>query len=338
MKRLLIIGFCIVYYSILFAQTANPALGEVFRDDVIPRIDIEIPQASLNAIYSDIWSYTEHKAIFIFDNGTVRDTLDDIGFRLRGNTSRNSQKKSFKVSFNTHVAGRKYHNLEKLNLNGEHNDPSIIRSKLCWDILRNMEIPAPRANHVELYINNNYYGLYINVEHIDEEFVESRFGNNDGNLYKGFWGVDFNYINSNPNSYKLQDNGRRTYDLKTNTDEDDYSDLAEFIAVLNNTPLFDLPCKLENVFNVEQYLKVLAFDVITSNWDGPVWNKNNCYIYKNTATGKFEFIPYDLDNTLGISWMPNINWSNRDIYQWSASWEDRPIYERILQVQEYKDR
>ena len=338
MKRLLMVVFCIIYYSTMFAQSANPSLGEVFRDNVIPRIDITIPQSSLNAIYSDVWSYTEHKARFIFDNGTVRDTLEDIGFRLRGNTSRSSQKKSFKVSFNTFETGRKYYGLEKLNLNGEHNDPTITRSKLCWDMLRDMNIAAPRANHVELYINNNYYGLYINIEHIDEEFAESRFGNKDGNLYKGFWGVNFNYKGSNPDLYKFEDNGRRVYSLKTNTDVDDYSDLAEFIAVLNNTPLYDLPCKLEKVFNVEQYLKVLAFDVIAANWDGPVWNQNNCYIYKNTTTGKFEYIPYDLDNTLGVSWFSNINWGNRDIYQWSASWGNRPTYERILQVQEYKDR
>ena len=35
-----------------------------------------------------------------------------------------------------------------------------------------MNIPAPRSNHVKVYINDNYYGLYINVEHIDEEFIK----------------------------------------------------------------------------------------------------------------------------------------------------------------------
>ena len=58
---------------------------------------------------------------------------------------------------------------------------TITRSKLGWDILRNFEVPAPRCNHIELYLNNQYVGVYANVEQIDEEFVESRFGNKDGN-------------------------------------------------------------------------------------------------------------------------------------------------------------
>ena len=86
------------------------------------------------------------------------------------------------------------------------------------------------------------------------------------------------------------------YDLKNNGSAD-YSDLIEFLDILNRTPPADLPCELEEVFNVDSYLKVIAFDIFSGNWDGPIYNKNNCYLYKNTATGKFEYIPFDLDNT-----------------------------------------
>ena len=334
MKELLI-GFFLLSVILINAQTPIPEKGEVFKDNVLPRVDILISQASLDYILASANqnSNQEFEATFIFDNGTVRDTVPQVGFRLRGNTSRGAKKKSFKVSFNTFISGRKYQDLEKMNLNGEHNDPSISRSKTCWDLLRKMEIPATRANHVELYINGNYYGLYINVEHIDEEFVDLRFGNKDGNLYKCLWGSDFTYINSNPATY---DNG--VYNLQTNKTENDFTDLMEFITVLNNEPLATLPCELEKVFNIDSYLKVMAFDVLTGNWDGPLWNKNNCYLYKNTATGKFEYIPYDVDNTLGVSWFPNIDWGARNIYQWGGDWEARPLYDRILAVQEYKDR
>lgn len=338
MKRDLLLLFILLLMNHSYGQTPVPDLGEVFRNDVVPRVDIIIPDNSLNQILdpANAWSDTEYAANFIFNNGNIIDTVTNVGFRLRGNTSRMAQKKSFKVSFNTNQSGRKFYDLEKLNLNGEHNDPSISRSILCWNLLRKIGIPAPRANHVELYINGNYYGLYVNVEHIDENFVANRFGNNDGNLYKCYYGVDFNYISNNSDAYKFGDNGRRTYELKTNKDIDDYSDLAEFINVLNNTPLTDLPCELEAVFNVDDYLKIIAFDILTANWDGPIWNKNNCYIYKNTVTGKFEYIPFDLDNTYGVSWFSSVDWGNRDIYQWSKS--NRPIYERILDVPEYRDR
>lgn len=310
----------------------------VFKDDVVPRVDILIPPDSLAVLLApgnEESNYHWH-AVFIYDNGEVKDTLQNIGFRLRGNTSRFSKKKSFKVSFNTYEPGRKWEGLEKLNLNGEHNDPSVVRSKICWDLLRRMEVPASRANHVELYINGNYFGLYINVEHVDEEFVQLRFGNNDGNLYKCLWPADLVYKGDNPELYKESFGGRRAYDLIINESEDDYSDLANFINVLNNAPLNELPCELEQVFNVDNYLKVIAFDILTGNWDGPIFNKNNFYLYHNEATGRFEYIPYDLDNTFGIDWF-NIDWATRDVYNW-ASGEPRPIYKRLLMVPEYRDR
>jgi hypothetical protein len=329
----------ILAFSISRAQNPFPELAPVFQDDIIPRVDIFLPPDSLAVILApgnEESNYHFH-ATFVFDNGLEKDTLENIGFRLRGNTSRYAKKKSFKVSFNTYEPGRKWEGLEKLNLNGEHNDPAVARAKVCWDMARWLGVPAPRANHVELYINGDYFGLYINVEHIDEEFVQLRYGNNDGNLYKCLYPADLDYKGSNPNLYKEVYYGRRAYELITNTDLDDYSDLAYFIDVLNNTPMQDLPCELEQVFEVDTYLKAIALDILTANWDGPIFNKNNFYLYHNLASGKFEYIPYDLDNTFGIDWF-GIDWASRNIYNWEHPSEPRPIYERILAVPAYRDR
>ncbi len=323
----------------LQAQYTVPAKGEIFRDDVIPRIDISLPADSLAAILdpANRDSDYHYHARFIFDNGTIRDTLDNIGFRLRGNTSRQSAKKSFKVSFNTYEKGRKYQGLEKFDLNGEHNDPSIARAKICWELYREAGVPASRANHIELYINGQYFGLYIHVEHVDEVFVKNRFHNNDGNLYKCLWPADLKYLGSNPHFYKIMAGDRRVYELKTHVIQDDYSDLAAFIDVLNRAPVADLPCELEPLFDVNTYLKVMALDILTANWDGPIFNKNNFYLYHDQKTDRFVYIPFDLDNTFGIDWF-QIDWAKRNIYQWGHDTEARPIYERILQVPIYRER
>ena len=331
----LLIAALILLPCFLRAQPDLPPPGEVFIDEVVPRIDIYIDPDTLEWILDNVESNIEFHADFQFDNGNIDETIEDIGFRLRGNTSRYSQKKSFKVSFNTYDAGAKWYGHEKLNINGEHNDPSVIRSKLCWDLLFNLDVPGPRSNHVEFYINDDFRGLYINVEHIDEEFVLSRFGNNDGNLYKCLYPADLAYLGSDPENYKLVANGHRVYDLKTNTEVDDYSDLALFIDVLNNTPDEDFLCEIEKVFNVYDYLKIIAFDVITADWDGYIFNKNNFYLYHNTETGKFEYINYDLDNTFGIDWF-NILWAERDVYDWHQ--EFRPLYSRIMNTPELRSQ
>jgi spore coat protein CotH len=201
---LLIIGFS------LLSQPYFPEAGQVYRTDVIPRVDITISEDTLQWIYDHPESLKEWKAQFIFTAGGEADTIEDVGFRIRGKTSRYAVKKCFKVSFNTFTSGGKFHGIEKMNLNGDHNDPSLIRSHLTWNLFEDMQVPAPRSNHVEVYINDRYYGLYINTEHVDEEFVESRFGNNLGNLYKCLYPADLTYLGGNPEDYKS--NG---YTLKT---------------------------------------------------------------------------------------------------------------------------
>ncbi len=331
MKRILLfILICAVAFENVSAQPVFPDNGQLFVDTVVPRIDITVNPDTLDWIYANPDSDREFHAAFVFDNGTVRDTVDPVGFRLRGNTSRYSKKKSFKVSFNTFTPGGKYYGVEKMNLNGEHNDPTIMRSKVMWDILRRWDIPAPRANHVRVYINGNYYGLYINVEHIDEEFVLSRFGNNDGNMYKCLWPADLAYRGPDPDSYKLWNGTRWTYELTTNEEENDFSDLAAFIGVLENSPDGSLVCDLDALFNTYDYLKVMVAQIFCGDWDGYLYNKNNFYLYHNTLTGTFEYIPYDVDNTFGIDWF-GIDWASRNIYTWQpGGTEVRPLYDRLI--------
>lgn len=339
MRNIFILLVLIIGFTNLNGQAIFPENGPLYNDNTVPRIDITINPDTLHWIYQqeNLDSDIEFSAIFIFNNGIIHDTIENVGFRLRGNTSRHSQKKSFKVSFNTFTSGAKYYGVEKLNLNGEHNDPSVMRAKIGWDILRKWNIAAPRSNHVEVYINNNYYGLYLNVEHIDEEFVKSRFAKNDGNLFKCLYPADLDYLGSNPDAYKLMADDRRVYELKTNKEIDDYSDLAEFIDIINNTSNNNLVCELEDVFNVYDYLKVIAVDILTGNWDGPIYNKNNFYLYHNTTTDKIEYIPYDLDNTLGIDWF-GIDWATRNIYNWSPSGDPRPIYTSIMNNDELRNQ
>lgn len=339
MRRFFLLTLLTSFLMQSYGQPDQPEMGRLFADHLIPRFEILIHPDSLDALFEHPEEKHEFPATFIFSDGYVTDTVENVGFRCRGNTSINASKKSFHVSFNTFEDGREYRGVEKLDINGQHNDPSVIRSKLAWDTFREMGIPAPRSNHVEMYINGEYYGIYINEENIDEKFTMKRFENNHGNLYKCTWPADLDYIGDNPDVYKMENGGERVYELKNNNYADNYSDLSEFISVLNQTPLNELPCALDTLFNVQQYLKVIAVDIYTGNWDGYIYNKNNFYLYHNQKTGRFEYIPYDVDNTFGISWW-DIDWSQRNLYEWSpgSSDEPRPLYNRILQVDQYRDQ
>lgn len=334
--RLFVLVVLLLQSLVSFTQPAFPDAGKLYTLDEVPRIDIIIHPDSLKEIYDFPESNREYKAVFVFKSSGLHDTVYDIGFRLRGNTSRYSNKKSFKVSFNTFTKGGKFEGVEKLNLNGEHNDPSSSRAIIYWYILRKAGVAGARANHVQVFINNNYYGLYTNVEHIDEEFVNTYYGNKKGNLYKCLWPADLTWLGPAQSEYKYMNGDHRAYELKINEQTDDYSDLVNFIKTINLTSANQLECETEKIFNVQDYLKVVAVDVMTGNWDGYIYNKNNFYLYNNPSSGLIEYIPYDVDNTFGIDWF-DIDWASRNIYNW-ASEESRPLYKRLMLIPDYKSQ
>ena len=94
---------------------------------------------------------------------------------------------------------------------------------------------------------------------------------------------------------------------------------------------------LEPVFNVNTFLKSLILDILTGNWDGPHYNKNNFYLYHNPRTDLFEYIPFDLDNTIGIDWF-GVDWASRNIYDWAPQGEPRPLYQRLMAIPVFRER
>jgi spore coat protein CotH len=315
------------------AQNVYPKKGVVFNDDIVPRVDILINKDSLSTLIDEANVELDHEyqASFIWNDGSNIDTVENIGFRLRGNTSRVSAKKSFKIKF-TYFGSKKFHGLTDLNLNGEHNDPSIIRSKLNWDIMQLAGLEGPRANHVRLYINGEYRGLYINVENIDEAYFKKRNKDANGQLFKCYYGSDLTYLGNNPAKYNLD-----VYQPTNHVDNPDIWKLIDFTEVLSQPSELNFRCKLEPIFDVDDYLKRMAFEVLIGHWDNLVYNTNNAYLYFNPISKKMEILSFDLDNTYGIDWFKE-DWSTRNIYSWSKSGKARPIYTNLLSVPEYKKR
>lgn len=306
----------------------------VYDDSSVARVDIYVDPLALEWMYDydNVESDSLHMAYIYYQNEYINDTLEQVGFRLRGNTSRTSQKKSFKLDFNHFVSGRDFYGLEKINLNGEHNDVSIIRSKLSWDIFNSIGMVATRANHIEVYINDTYYGLYISVEHIDDTFLSRNFDNGSGNLWKCLWPANLGYRGSNPSDYHPWVDDNRPYDLKTNDDEYDFTQLARLIHIINNDP-----DSLEHVLDVSEFIKYLAINILTGGWDDYRSLQNNFYLYHQPNIGRFLLIPYDYDNTFGVDWF-SVDWDNIDPYSYYLIADtDRPLADIIFDNEHYRN-
>lgn len=331
MKKLLIYAALV-----MFAGIKAPAQQEnLFNDSILSSIYITLSPDSLKLLYDSVLSDHYYKAGFVFSDGQNTDTLDNIGFRLRGNTSRYAKKKSFKISFNEYVPGRKYGGVKKINLNGEHNDPTMIREKLFYDLWKKCGMKERRTSFTKVFINGRYYGLYTNLEEMDKEWLERVYPDKSGNLYKCTWPADLVFYGTDPQTYKNMVNGTvtggRVYDLQTNQAADDYTHLVELISQLNQTPDDSFTVHINQVLNTGNFLKALALDVATGNWDDYGFNKNNYYLYDNPVNGKFDFITYDPDNTFGVDWF-NIDWAVRNYKSWVNTSFALPMAQKLLKI------
>ena len=314
---------------------------KLYDDTQVAIINITVDPYALDWMYNNVESDSMHLATVHFKNAWIDESIDSVGLRLRGNTSRYSQKKSFKLSFNTFIPGREFYGVDKLNINGEHNDPSIIRSKLCWDFFKAIGLAASRAAHAALYINGIYFGLYISVEHVDDEFLNNHFSDDSGNLWKCLWPADLTYRGSNGEDYYPYHDDVRPYELKTNVELYDYSKLAKLIDAVNNTPNDSFADSLEQILCVPEVLKYFAINILTGSWDDYWFLKNNYYLYYEPALGKFHWIPYDYDNTFGVDWF-SVDWAKVDPYVFANMEEvqgelpgPRPLAERLMDNAQY---
>lgn len=328
---------------ILFPISAIVAQSDdswkIYDDTHLARIDITIDTTALNWIYNNVQSDSEHYAAFHFKNKWIDEAVDSIGFRLRGNTSRVSQKKSFKVSFNSFMKGRKFHGVTKLNLNGEHNDPSIIRSKLSFDLFHDIGIAASRAHHVRVYINKKYYGLYISVESMDGQFLKKNYADDTGNLWKCLYPADLTYLGADPNLYKAVMNSPTTpaYELSTNEETGDFMAFAKLVDVINNTPAAAFPDSIEKYLYVNHILEYFAVNTLVGSWDDYRSLMNNYYLYHVQSENKFTIIPYDYDNTFGVDWSGE-NWSTANPYNPPTVVAGaRPLSDKLLANNQFRD-
>ena len=320
----------IVLSSQLYADDS----WKVYDDTEIATINITIDADDLEWMYNwqNVESDSLHPATIHFQNAYIDETIDSIGFRLRGNTSRTSAKKSFKVDFNHFFPGREFFDVEKLNLNGEHNDPSIVRSKICWDLFQDIGMVSSKAAHAKVFINGDYFGLYVSVEHVDDSFLSRNYADDSGNLWKCLWPADLSYRGDDPEDYHPYYDDKRPYELKTNKDEYDYSKLARLIRILHQTP-----DSLELVLDIKETIQYFAMNILTGSWDDYRFLKNNYYLYHDPSDDLIHWIPYDYDNTFSIDWF-DIDWSTIDPYDYAVIDNDgRPLTEYLFSQTRYKN-
>ena len=157
---------------------------DVFATDQILKVELSFSQSGFwDSLVNNYSSETYMKADVTITDLTGVQVLEDIGIRLKGNSSYGhpGDKKSFKIDFNRYVDSLDYDKLEKLNFNNCFKDPTFMREKIMYDLSHDAAVPAPRCIFANVYMNGTYWGFYDVVEQIDDDFLNTHFDNSSEN-------------------------------------------------------------------------------------------------------------------------------------------------------------
>jgi len=280
-------------------ETRADSSDVMFSEDVVHYYELEfyVPDwtAQLEANKDSGEIYLAAKLTY-HHPGIENIVLDSVGVRYKGNSSyfnaKNSPKKSFKLSFDEY-RDQTFFGCEKINLNNCDQDPSYLREKIGYDIIRKY-MPAPRTAFAVLSVAGTMIGVYTQVEQVDDLFLERNFQNPDGNLYKaGDDGATLEYINENQSTYEA------IYELKTNERKNDWSGFVDMVYKLNKTDKNQFAATMRGCLNVDNCMRYLAWTMLLSNFDSYTGSGRNYYLYDDPASGQFMFIPWDVNLAFG---------------------------------------
>jgi hypothetical protein len=196
--------------------------------------------------------------------------IPDAQIRLRGNPKNwvhSPDKLQFHVAFDRVDKQGRFLGLAAMAFESSHANRHMLRDRLALSIMRDMGVTAACANHARVVINDEYYGLYTNLEKFDEVFLERAFDDPTGNLWD-----------------------RHSWELKTNK-KTATTDRIEALAEVESIE------EVETYLDVEQALMVYAAEAMLPDSDGCWAGGYNYFFYDDPLSGKFKLLPWDKDST-----------------------------------------
>jgi len=224
----------------------------------------------------------------------------DVGVHYRGLSSfmmvPADRKRSLNISLDYVHDGQDIDSYNTFNLLNSHEDPSYLRSILYYQIAREY-IPAPKANFVRVVINGENWGVYVNVQQFNKDFVKDNYDTKKGARWKvpGNPGAQGSlaYLGDDVENYK------RIYSIKSKDDPKDWARFIEMTKVLNETPPDQLEAKLSPLLDIDGALKFLALDITLINNDG-YWIRSSDYSIYMDKAGQFHVLPQDANETFAL--------------------------------------
>lgn len=248
---------------------------------------------SLNPIWSGNYyqrgiDWERPCSVSLFDASGNEAFSHDMGVRISGNGSRRLAQKSLRFYLREEYGKssityplfpkRKNHEIKRFVARSSFTSwysNSLFKDEIIQEIayLNKMNLDVQMARPTIVYINGEYWGIHTLKERQDEHYLNA------------IYGID-------KDSLDILD-GNLSVNVGSATD---FEDLLDFIELndLSNPDNYEY---VEERIDVDNFIDYYILETYFGNMD---WPKNNMRLWRpQTAGGKWRFLLYDLDATIG---------------------------------------
>ena len=255
----------------------------LFQDDLIQEFYLEISDDALDDLRRDPYEYTEATLVF---QGV---SYGPIGIRTKGENSWRPfrEKSSFKLDFNRIDGGPdRFLGMKGLTFQGMNEDYTMMHERVAYRMYREAGVPAARANHAIVYVNDELYGLFTVIDTVDDIFLKRWYDDASGPMWEQHDG-DFTDQYVQDNVYFQHEEG-----------EDDrwaLQALADALEGSGDTAVDDASA----VLDWDQFHRYWAAGSVVMNFDAYPFRfaGDDCHVYFDVETERIHYIPHGTDET-----------------------------------------
>ena len=241
-------------------------------------------------------------------------TLKNVGLRLKGNSSlmglrntngaanrgggaggtvsaENPNTLPWLVRLDKNVDGQSYESYTEFVIRS-NNTTTSLNEAVALELIGLSGQATQKAFSTRFSVNGGAEVLRLAIESPDDEWEDDNFAN-DGVLYKAESGGDYSYRGDDPKAYD------EIFDQETNTDEENFKPLTDFLKFINNSDDATFAAELSKHLDIAAFAEYLAGQELVANQDDIDGPGNNSYLRYDVKTGLMTVVSWDLNLSFG---------------------------------------
>jgi spore coat protein CotH len=299
-------------------RACGPTFDQFFDNKKLATLRITTasgPPAYTPAAHCSPFNWTKSQVVYESPDGVGNVTMENVGFRWRGSRSQPTQ--GFKLdlqALDMPGAGgkRRFADLNRINVLSLESDDSHMMQCLTYKMMRDAGLPAPRCNHLKVYLNGKLYGVMESVEQVNKGYTRRHWGTNQGSLYGGSPSMGdcanggfqdsqalLTYSGDTFSSYTKQ------YQLTHATSSEAEQNLIPMLKCGDSTATPDdntFKTCIQDWIDVNEWLKEIAAESILPTLESLIGYYRNYYLYfkqdsASAHAGRFNIWSWDVDTS-----------------------------------------